>query len=183
MQTHSGNATSRVFFIDVENNIIGTTNDNGATFQGLDVELLNAEKLMISDGKVSTKSPLYVVLSDNKELDLNGMIVASVPLTANLNRLTDVDLAQVGNLAATLVKVTVKASCDGTSIDGLVAGVFKITSVGGANHAITSCAQDAVTGIYTLTSATAIVTDILSIVGPAALSIQAYEATNSPAIV
>jgi|SRR5580765_8405872 len=179
MQTHSGNASARVFFIDVENNIIGTTNDNGVTFVGFDIELLNAEKLQFSDGKVSTKSPLYVVLTDNKELDLNGMIVAAVPLSNTLNRLTDVTLAQVGVLAATLVKCTVLASCDGTSIDGLVLADFSIKTAAGVVHAITNVTQDAVTGIYTLTSATAIVGDILSIVGPAALTIQAYEAGNT----
>lgn len=182
MQSHSGNASARVFFIDVENNIIGTTDDSGATFKGFHVELLNAEKLVFSDGKVSTKSPVYVCLSDNKELDNNGMIVAAVPLSANLNRLTDIILAQVGNLAATIVQCTVKASCDGTSIDGLVAGDFSIKTAGGVVHAITACAQDAVTGIYSLTSATAIVGDILSLVGPAALSIQAYEAGNTVVI-
>lgn len=183
MQTHSGNQAKRVFFIDTENNIIGTTNDKGATFQGFDIELLNAEKLLFSDGKVSTKSPVYVVLTDNKELDVYGMMVASVPLSATLNRLTDVDLKQVGNLAATIVQCTVKASCDGTSIDGLVQADFSIKTPAGVLHAITACAQDPVTGIYSLTSATAIVTDILSIVGPSVLSIQAYEATGTVAIV
>jgi hypothetical protein len=182
MQTHGGNATGRAFLIDVENNIIGTSNDNGATFIGLDLELLNPEKLVFSDGKVSTKSPLYVVLSDNKELDVNGMIVASVPLSATLNRLTDVTVAQVGNLAATIVQATVKVSCDGTSVDGLVAGDFSIKTAAGVVHAITTCAQDPVTGIYSLTSAAAVVGDILSIVGPAALSIQAYEAGNTVVI-
>lgn len=182
MQSHSGNQSARVFFIDVENNIIGTTNDSGVTFQGFDIELLNAEKLMFSDGKVSTKSPLYVVLTDNKELDTNGMIVAAVPLSASLNRLTDVTLAQSGVLAATIVKCTVLASCDGTSIDGLVQADFSIKTVAGVVHAITGCVQDAVTGIYSLTSATAVATDILSIVGPSVLSIQAYEASNTVVI-
>lgn len=182
MQSHSGNATARVFFIDVENNIIGTTDDSGITFKGFNVELLNAEKLLFSDGKISTKSPVYVCLADNKELDVNGMMVAAVPLSANLNRLTDVTLAQVGVLAATIVQCTVKATCDGTSIDGLVAGDFSIKTAAGAVHAITALAQDAVTGIYSLTSATAVIGDILSIVGPAALTIQAYEAGNTVVI-
>lgn len=179
MQSHSGNATAKVFFIDVENNIIGTTKDAGATFQGFNVELLNAEKMVFSDGKVSTKSPVYVVLADNKELDTNGMMVAAVPLSANLNRLTDVTLAEVGVLAATIVQLTVKATCDGTSIDGLVQADFSIKTAAGVVHAITACAQDPVTGIYSLTSATAVIGDILSIVGPSVLSIQAYEAGNT----
>jgi len=182
MQSHSGNASARVFFIDVENNIIGTTEDNGVTFKGFHVELLNAEKLVFSDGKVSTKSPVYVVLSDNKELDVYGMMVAAVPLSASLNRLTDVTLAQVGNLAATIVQCTVKATCDGTSIDGLALADFSIKTAAGVVHAITAVAQDPVTGIYSLTSATAIIGDILSIVGPAALTVQAYEAGNTVVI-
>lgn len=178
MQSHAGNASSRAFLIDTDNNIIGTTNDNGVTFVGLDLELLNPEKLKFSDGKVSTKSPIYVVLSDNKEMDVNGMIVAAIPLSANLNRLTDVDVKEVGNITATIVQCTVKVSCDGTSVDGLVQADFSIKTAAGVVHAITACAQDPVTGIYSLTSATAVAGDILTIVGPAALSIQAYESTG-----
>lgn len=176
MFTHSGNSNQRVFIIDNQNQIFGTLNSNG-DFCGFDVELLNVEKLMFNDGKVSSKTPVYLVLSDNTEIDVNGWLVNGSSIVPSLIPLTDVELAQVGSGTTSLFKVTVKTSCDGTSVDGLVVADFKVTSSAGANHAIVSVTET--NGVYSLNSSAAfVVGDTVSLVAADSLSIPGYEAVS-----
>lgn len=176
IQSHSGNATSRAFLID-QNNYIWGMNDANGNFYGYDLELLQAEKLMFSDGKVSSKSPIYLVLADNTELDVNGAYVNGQSFINNLIPLTSVDLAEVGTLSGTTLKLTVKASCDGTSIDGLVAGDFSVTSSLGVARTITAVSQS--NGVYSLTVTALAVGDIVNLNAPSALSLVGYESTGS----
>jgi hypothetical protein len=176
MFTHSGNASQKVFFIDNENQIIGTT-ENG-NFVGFDIELLNVEKLKFNDGKVSTKTPIYVVLSDNKEMDLNGTIVNTNGFVNALFSIVDVDVTQVGSATTSLIRVTVKATCDGTSVDGLVAADFSVVSSGGTVRTISTVTQ-ATDGTYSINSAAAFtVGDIVNIRAASLLSIPGYESTG-----
>ena len=176
MFTHSGNASQKVFFIDNENQIIGTT-ENG-NFVGFDIELLNVEKLKFNDGKVSTKTPIYVVLSDNKEMDVNGTIVSTAGFVNALFSIVDVDVVQVGSATTSLIRVTVKATCDGTSVDGLIAADFSVVSSGGTVRTITTVTQ-ATDGVYSINSSAAFtVGDTVNIRAARLLSIPGYESTG-----
>lgn len=177
MFSHSGNASQKVFFIDSENQIIGTLDSNG-NFAGFDIELLNVEKMKFNDGKVSTKTPIYVVLQDNKELDVNGAIVSAAGFATTLFSIVDVDIAQVGSATTSLIKVTVKATCDGTSIDGLALADFTVKSSAGVSRTISSVTQ-ASDGTYSLNSSVAFtVGDIVDLVAANALTIKGYESTG-----
>jgi hypothetical protein len=177
MFTHSGNASAKVFLIDTENQLIGTFNASG-NFVGFDIELLNVEKLKFNDGKVSTKTPIYLVLSDNKELDVNGAIIGASSFVNDLFSIVDVDVTQVGSATTSLIKVTVKATCDGTSVDGLVLADFTVKSSAGVSRTISSVTQ-ASDGTYSLNSSAAFtVGDIVDLVAASALSIPGYESTG-----
>lgn len=174
-QSHSGNATTRAFLID-QNNYIWGTSDSSNNFYGFDLELLQAEKLLFSDGKVSSKSPIYMVLADNNELDINGAYVNAQPFINNLIPLTSVTVAQVGSGTTSLLKVTVQASCDGTSIDGLQMADFVVTSSAGATVSLTSVVET--NGVYSLNSSSGFAPgDVITLVAAASLSIPGYEAT------
>lgn len=171
MFSHSGIA-QRVFIIDNENQLIGTVDSDG-NLRGFTVDLLNVEKLMFSNGTVSTKSPVYVSLKDSEELDVNGTIIDG-SFAATLNRLTDVEL-DISSAAIGKIIVTVKAVCDGTLISGLALADFIVKTAAGATIVPSSMTESA--GVYTLNSAAnAFLTGTLALKTPDLLSIEAYEA-------
>jgi hypothetical protein len=181
MFTHSGNSNQRVFIVDNQNQIFGSINSDG-DFCGFDVELLNVEKLMFNDGKVSSKTPVYLVLSDNTEIDNNGYLINASSFFTSLIPLTDVDLAQVGSSTTSLIKVTVKVSCDGTSVDGLVSGDFDVRDSSGA--AITHTVTQGTDGVYSLASATLFAPgDTVNLVAASALTVEGYESTGKITVV
>lgn len=170
MYTHRAN-NGRAFIFDVENQLIGTL-DSAGNFMGLSVQTLATEKFMLSDGTVSSKSPVVLALSNNLELDLNGGIIQA-PFVNTLQRLTDVKLTVVGVPTATTIKVKVLVECDDTPVNGLILADFLLLTTAGAVQTITGLAE--VDGLYTL-SGTAFVEGSLTLDPPATLSIQAYEA-------
>lgn len=177
MFTHSGNATQRVFLIDQQNQIIGSVDSNNNVV-GFDVELMDVQKLMFSDGKVSTKTPVYLVLSDNLELDQNGVIIDGSSIINNLIRLTDVDLKQVGSISGTTLKLTVKTSCDGIALAGLASADFSVVSNTGVARVISGSPVYA-NGVYTLTVTALTAGDIVNLVAASSLSVPGYESTGS----
>jgi hypothetical protein len=178
--SHNG-GNQRVFFIDSDNNLFGTLDTDG-NFMGFTVSLLNTEKLMISDGSVSTKSPVYIVLKNSKEIDVNGELVENASFVDELSRLTDVDIAIVGDPTDTVINFTVKQSCDGEDIVGFVAADFTITdNDNGASHAVGVLTYNATTKVYTLTGV-AYEDSVLDLKAASALSIQAYESTGGAAV-
>lgn len=179
MRSHTGTSPASVFFIDNKNRIWGQSLDS-VNLIGFDMALLNTETIMWSDGKTASKSPVKIVMVDSSQWDDNAMFVEGKSFVNALLPLTTVTIVQTANLAATIIKCTVQAA-DGTSIDGLAYTDFKLTSVAGVNHAITAASQDQF-GTYSLTSATAAATDLLTLVSAATLSIPGYEAPASIAI-
>lgn len=177
MYTHRAIA-GRVFFFDVDNQLLGTTDADG-NFMGFKIQLLNTEKLMISNGQVSTKSPIVVVLENNLELDQNGALL-NASFVNDLNRLTDVTLTPSLPTADSVV-ITVTATCDGTPVSGLVLPDFVVTKANGAAQTTppTLCVE--VNGVYTISkvAGTAWVDGFVNLVDPASLSIEAYEETGA----
>jgi hypothetical protein len=167
--------SERVFIIDVENQIFGTELSNG-DFAGFSVSLFNVEKLMVNDGTVSTKTPIYLVLQDSKEVDEKGMLIKASFLST-LTRLVDVKLT-VSNVLAGSLKVSVNAVCDGTPVSGLVLADFLLTTTAGAAQAPSAVVEDTnVPGLYTLTRA-ALADGFVDLVAAANLSVPGYESVG-----
>lgn len=179
MFTHRA-ISGRVFFFDVDNQLLGTSDADG-NFMGFTVLLLNTEKLMLSNGTVSTKSPIVVVLADNLELDQNGALLDASFINM-LNRLTDVTLTVIpGSITANQFKVSVEVTCDGTPVSGLVLADFVFTKADGTAQTTpaTSAVED--DGTYTISKVggTAWVDGLVDLKDPATLSIEAYESAGA----
>lgn len=168
MYTHRA-TSGRVFLFDVENQLIGTS-DAAGNFYGLTIQMLNSEKLIISDGSVSTKSPILVALSNNKELDADGSII-SAPFVNTVNRLTDI-LLTVVSASDTEIVVRAAVECDNTALNGLVTADFILLDADGASQTISGSSE--ADGVYTLTGSSW-TSGTLKLAAPADLSVQAYE--------
>lgn len=172
MFSHQG-FNGRVFLIDQENKIIGTQNTDG-DFQGFTLDLLNPEKIRFNDGSVSSKTPLYVSLADNLELDQNGAMVQGTFLR-QLKRLTDAQLEIVGTPTSTEIVVDVKSALDLVSLLGLVVGDFVLLDSSGSAQTISSITEDPnIEGRYTLTG-TGLVSGTLDLADPDDLSIVGFD--------
>ena len=176
MFSHASN-NDRVVIVDQKNQAL-VTKLGTDSYAGLSLQLLNPEKLMINDGSVTSKSPILVALRDHLEVDENGYTF-SMPFINSLERLTDVDIAVVGTPNATTIVVTVKASCDGTTIEGLVLADFVKLATGGAVETIDSVVY--ADGQYTLTGL-AFTTGTVNLVASDELSLDAYESTGAATV-
>lgn len=170
MFTHRANS-GRAFLFDVENQLIGTLDSDG-NFYGFTIQLLHTEKMVISDGSVSTKSPIVLALADNKELDAEGALV-DAPYVNTVDKLTDVELTIVSATSSEIV-VDAKITCDGSALNGLVLADFVLLDDAGAAQSIATATE--VDGRYTLTATTTFADGTLNLDDPDQLSIQAYEA-------
>jgi hypothetical protein len=179
MFTHSG-SEQRVFFLDTEDNLFGTEFSDG-TMGGFFVSLLNVEKLMFSDGSVSTKTPVYVVLKNPREIDERGLMIPG-EIVSELVPLTDVDIEVLASPAPTTTSfdVSVKTSCDGTPVSGLILADFEILNASGATQETNTTVTEtpAGSGIYRCVKTSGSFVDgSVTLVAPSALSIDAYEVT------
>lgn len=176
--THRGKG-DRVFLVDVNNRIFGTEDSDG-NMRGFKISLLNTEKLKFSDGSVSTKTPIYLGLADNLEIDNAGLLL-DAPFIGELVGIVDVELALTATPhTATKIYVTVTSVCDGTAVSGLVAADFVITDTDdGADHAITSVVE--ANGVYTITGV-GFEACTLSLESAATLSIEGYELLETLAV-
>lgn len=164
MFSHKG-FFGRVFLIDNENKIIGTETSTGG-FAGFELDLLNPEKIMFNDGSVRSKTPVYVSLYDNVELDKNGAMVDGSFLR-QLERLTDATLDIQGTPTSTEIVVDVKSALDNEPVLGLILADFVLLDASGSAQSITSITEDAnIEGRYTLTG-TGLVSGPLDLAAPA----------------
>lgn len=177
MFTHGSNS-GRAFIIDVNNKMLGTLDEETGNFYGLSISLLNPEKLIISDGTIATKSPIYMVLADSNEIDQNGVMVP-VPFINTLKRLTDVTIAQVTDYpdnAATEIKVTVLTSCDSVPVLGLLMADFVATDASGDAIVLTAATPDGAGGYVLETAGAFDVGSEVTLRAPSLLTVTAYEA-------
>lgn len=183
MYSHRGSMDQRAYFIDNRNQLFGYEDPSNGDFYGFLLSMLNTEKLMLNDGSVATKSPIYMVLADNTEIDQAGAL-QDVGFINTLKRLTDVELVvdSVDNADPFYIYVSVKVKADGTVLTGLAQADFVATETDGDAQAITAMQFDATTGLYRLTKATAWVDGSVNLVAASALSIQAYESLGAAEI-
>jgi hypothetical protein len=176
MFTHNG-GNQRIWLLDINNNLLGTEKSNG-NFAGLTVQLLNTEKLILSDGSVSTKTPVYIVLADSNEIDKAGIIFPA-PFVPQLERLTDVELTIV-DASATEVNVTVSNFCDGTEVMGLLTADFIFLDAAGDAQTFTAAAS--ADGSSYILSGTGLETGTLTLRAPSLLTVKAYESVGPVAV-
>lgn len=175
MYSHNSK-TGRVFLWDTENYLTGMTDSDGA-FKGLSIQLLNTEKLMFNDGSIVSKTPVYLALRNNKELDTNGAMVLA-DWFGDFNLLTDVELTII-SAADDEIVVSVTIECDGTKVNGLEDADFILLDENGDVQNITGLTEE--DGVYTLSGAGGWTSGTLNLKAPAALSVvatlslQAYE--------
>jgi len=138
---------------------------------------------MISNGTVSTKTPVVVVLKDNLELDRDGALVDAA-FVNTLVRLADVTLTIIGNPTANSLVVDVKVTCDETPVNGLVLADFVLTKADGTAQATPPTVVSEVNGRYTLSKVggTAWADGFLDLALAAALSVEGYESTGPVAV-
>jgi len=173
MYTHRSNK-GRAFVYDIEGQLTGTEDEATGNFYGLSIVMIHTEKLKISDGSVSTKTPIYVVLADNKELDLYGAI-ADASFINTVDRINDVAIEVSGAFAATDFDVTVKVECDQTPVTGLVEADFILTNTAGVVQTIETVTE--LNGVYTITAPAGnpFEDGFLTLVAPADLTLTGYE--------
>lgn len=175
------NFQGRAFILDDQKNVTGTSDDNGATMKGFTISLLNPEKLTFNDGSIASKTPVYLSLADNLELDQKGCMIDG-SFTNSLIRLTTVNLVEVNPPIplATGYRVSVQSALDGTSILGLVASDFVAATAAGVAQSI-SAAVDNGDGTYDLTGV-GLVTGTITLVAASALSITGYESSGTAVV-
>lgn len=184
MFTHnSAGSDVDVILIDNENNFIGTLDEDGMV-RGFSIDLLNLEDIVFSDGSVSSKSPLYLALSDSDELNANGVMFKAT-FVNQLYRIVDVELEVIGAITSGAVSIQVSAKCDGTPISGLAKEdfTFKKDSDGSA-VVISTAPEDADTpGLYHLTQVGNLFVDgKVNLVSAATLTVKGYESTGAVSV-
>lgn len=170
--SHLGSA-GRLFLIDVNKKLIGTSDDDGVTLKGFMLDQFAPEKIQLGDGSTPSLSPVYVTLTNNEELDVNGQQIRFSSQLIALKPLLNVKLAVVGNPLATGFTVSVKSALDNVAIVGLVDADF-VRADGIAGSVFGTDNGD---GTYTFTGA-GLTTGTITLADPDALTIQAYEAAN-----
>lgn len=167
-------SSGRAFIYDSEDNLLGTKDTDG-NFYGFTLNLLNPENLVISDGAVSTKSPVYVVLANPNELNKNGAMVKASFINT-IDRLTDVEPTVVLPSIATRITVNILNVCDGGGLEGLIAGDFVVKKTDGSPQTITTVTPLG-NGVYQL-NGTLLTSGTVDLKSAAALSVKNYESTG-----
>jgi len=171
MFSHRSNNSGRVILVDTEGQFVMTEKANGK-LSGFSLSLLNTEKIKFNDGSVSSRSPVYLVLADNKEMDKAGYIVDGSFYTS-LAKLTDVAIEVVSAGASSIV-VTVQNVCDGSDVAGLLLADFVAKNAAGAAIVISGVVNNS-DGTYTLSSAAAFVNNMtLDLRAASLLTVKAY---------
>jgi hypothetical protein len=176
MFSHNAINEGRMFLFDVKNQLFGTEDSDG-NVRGFSIAMLNVEKLQLSDGTNSTKSPIYLALGDNEEIDDAG-VVLDASVVNQLEPLTDVDIT-VLDAAADAIVFEVKNACDGTAIAGLIAADIVIYALNGidtqAKGALTP--DPVIQGRYSIAQGAAdpFESGSITLVAAEDLSITAYE--------
>lgn len=178
------NTEGRVFIIDIDNQIWGTSEDEGVTLKGFLLDNLLPQKLKVSDGTVSTKTIVGVYLADNTELDKRTFGV-DAPFANSLIPLTSavITIAASPVPSSTAFNFSVASKLDGTPVIGLVKADLLFLDAAGANQdsTIDTVTEPLADGDYVI-AGTAMATGSLSLVLPSALTLDAWESTGAQTV-
>lgn len=142
----------RIFFIDTEGRVIGTS-DDGVNFRGFSLDLLHVEKMKLNDGSVGAKTNVYVVFEDGNELDDRGLSIKPSWNPLRLKSLIDITLTESGTSTTSLITVKVDTTHSnqvqgGNPVYGLLITDFKVLSAAGVSQSFTF--EDNEDGTYAL---------------------------------
>jgi hypothetical protein len=178
LQSHRCINERGILYLDVDNQLLFTEPDGDGKLYPLSLALLWTEKLMLSDGTNSTKSPFIVDLADNEQIDKYGVIIDG-SVVNQLEPLTDASITLTAGdaFAAAEFNVDVKQTCDGVPISGLLLADFLVYQADGITpQALSSATEDANNpGRYNLNGTGDFVTGMVKLRAPSALTIKAYE--------
>lgn len=178
MGTHSGSG-DRVIYMDISNNLWLSVDEDGDG-RGFQSSLINREKLRLSDGSVSTKTPLYVVFGNPAEQDDFGAVIDGA-FVNNLIRLTDVTLTVQAGATSGIIKLTVQTTCDKINVTGLLVADFVVTNGAGASIVVSTATY--ADGVYTLTQAGNLFVDgFVNLRAASLLTVPGYESTGKVAV-
>ena len=169
--SHLGSA-GRVFLIDINKKLIGTSDDDGVTLKGLLLDQFMPEKIQFGDGSTPSLSPVYMSLTNNEEIDVNGVQIRFNSQLIALKPIVDVKLTTIGTPSATQVQLSVKSVYDNVGVKGLVLVDF-LETLGGGVLTMT----DNLDGTYTF-AGTAITSGTVTLRAADLLTVKAYEASN-----
>lgn len=174
MYSHLGSG-GRIFLIDTNKKLIGTSDDDGVTLKGFTLDQFMPEKIQFGDGSTPSLSPIYISLANSDELDVNGVQIRFNTQLLAIKPLIDVKLAVVGTPLATAFTISVKSKYDNVGVKGLVSGDFVKAS--GISAAVFG--TDNGDGTYSFTG-TGMTTGTITLDDADELSIQAYEKPETP---
>lgn len=153
----------RVFLIDRQNILFGTTPDDGVNLQGLLLDRLQVDKLFINNDSTVTYTPVTALLADSTEVDERGYQVQA-DFVNDLDPLTPVTLTISGTPSATEIIVDVANTNDGIAIEGATVDSFLLLDATGTEQTLSGAVEStSIPGRYTL-SGTGLVTGTLSFV-------------------
>lgn len=171
--SHLGSA-GRVFLVDINKKLIGTSDDGGITLKGFLLDQFAPEKIQFGDGSTPSLSPVYLSLANNEELDVSGYQMRFNTQLIALKPLTTVQLAEGTPAAsATAFVVSVKSIYDNVGITGLLAADF--VKADGISTAV--FATDNGDGTYSFTG-TGMTTGTITLRAADLLTVQAYESAG-----
>jgi hypothetical protein len=125
MHSHD-NTSGRVFWIDHEKKLIGTSNDDGQTLKGFSLQDLDVGNAVLNDGSVSSKIPVSLYHSDYTELNDLGFMLEGKSFLNALQPLISVKLTASATATATDIYVSVNSAYDGIGVIGLVDADFTV---------------------------------------------------------
>lgn len=172
MYSHLGSG-GRIFLIDINKKLIGTSDDGGTTLKGFTLDQFIPEKIQFGDGSTPSLSPIYYSLANNEELDINGVQLRFNTQLLAIKALVDVRLAAVGTPLATGFTVSVKSILDNVGVRGLVTADF----VKASGIAAAVFGTDNGDGTYTFTGA-GMTTGTITLRATDLLTVKAYESVE-----
>ena len=178
------NSGGRVFLIDNENKIIGTSSDGGTTLKGFLLDSILPEKIMFSDGSNASKTGVNIFLADNEELDLYGVQLDGSSFVNSVLPLTTAVIGIVGTPATDEIIVDVYSKLDNVPVSGLVVADFNLLDGAGAAQSISTVTESStVEGRYTLAPTTTFASGTIALVAASSLSIdQPFETIASTTV-
>jgi len=169
-------STMRYYYIDNNNNQIGTSPDD-VVFKGFEC-YVNVDKWKDSDGSNPAFTYVTITFVSNVEREEQAAVFEATYNPKSINGVLPATLSEVGTSNATTVTVNVISKDTGVGISGLVVGDFIfLQDSDGLEETITTAVEDAgIAGKYVLSGA-AFETGTVNLRDVVTIGTQTYEGT------
>jgi len=184
LQTYK-NKTWRMFVIDENGNILGTSPD-GTVFKGFELTTFDVDKMNLTVGDVKRMVPIYYKQREVSEWLSKGVALRPLKLTTDswdprdIDGLTDVEIT-VSSAIATKVVVSLEAYLKGVALTGFdQPSDWVLLTAAGAAQTI-STVTDNEDGTYDL-NGTGLETGTINLAEPEDLSLDGYKSTGAQTV-